>query len=79
MRVSIDRIVIDAAGLDPRDAEGFRRRLQEEIAALLERGGVPDARSAARVSGELPPTPAAALPRAVAEQVVRALGGEGAP
>ena len=76
MRVSIERIVIDAGFLDPRDAESFRRRLREELAALLESGPAPDAHSAARIDGgELPPS-AGALPRAVAEQVVRSLGGK---
>jgi hypothetical protein len=77
-RVSIARIVVDGGWLDPRDAESFRVRLQDELSALLASGGLPE-RSAntTRVDGgELPASSPGGLPRAVAEQVVRALGGK---
>jgi hypothetical protein len=76
-RVFIDRIVIDGGTLDPRDAESFRERLQDELGVLLDAGRVPaPIAGAARLDGgELPAVPSGALPRAVAQQVVRALGG----
>ena len=77
-RVSIERIVIDAGWLDPRDAESFRERLQEELSALIELRGVPERiGSTTRLdAGELPSSSRRGLPRAVAEQVVRSLGGK---
>lgn len=77
-RVSIERIVIDAGWLDPRDAESFRERLQNELSALIEIGGLPEhIGSTTRVDGgQLPSSSGSALPRVVAEQVVRSLGGK---
>lgn len=76
-RVVIDRIVIDAGWLDPLDGESFRERLQNELRALIEDGGLEQIESAARVDGgELPSSSTSASPRAVAAHVVRALGGE---
>jgi hypothetical protein len=77
-RVSIERIGVDAACVDPRDAESFRERLRHELSLLLEKGGVPESMSSASRAdgGELHLSPGSDLPRAVAEQVVQFLGGK---
>ena len=77
-RVSIQRLVIDAGWLDPRDAESFRVRLQEELSALIASGGLSGGiASATRLdAGDLASVPSDALPGAVAGQVIRALGGK---
>jgi hypothetical protein len=77
-RVSIARIVVDADWLDPRDAESFRVRLQHELSALIENGELPDriANTMRVDAGELPSSSPGELPRAVAERVVRSLGGK---
>jgi hypothetical protein len=77
-RISIDRIVIDADGFDPRDSEALRERIERELASQIESGGLPE-RIESRTTiqgGELPHSPGSALPRMVAQQVVRALGGK---
>ncbi|MCW5983254.1 MAG: hypothetical protein KIT09_34505 [Bryobacteraceae bacterium] len=76
-RVSIDRIVVDAHAIDPRDAESLRRGIEQELTRLIASAGLPEGlESKTRVQGgELPPSPGSGLPRMVAEQVVRALGG----
>jgi hypothetical protein len=77
-RVSIERIVVDAGWLDSRDAESFRVRLQDELRTLIEAGGLSDriATMTRLDAGELPSSSVSELPRAVAEQVVRSLGGK---
>jgi hypothetical protein len=77
-RVFIERIAIDSGSLGTQDAETFRKSLENELGRLLESGGLPRGLTGAtRIDGgELPASSSDSLPRAVAEQVVRSLGGQ---
>ena len=77
-RVTIDRIVIEADGLDPRDAESLREGIERELAKQIESAGLPERiESRARIQGgALPASPGDALPQQIAGRVVQSLGGK---
>lgn len=77
-QVHIERLVIDEGCFESGDVESLRERLQNELTTLLEKDGLPDTmQSTTRVDGgQLPSSSPTALPRMIAEQVVRSLGGK---
>ncbi len=76
-RLLIGKIVVDASCLGGRDPEAFRAAVEQEVAALLERGFDPMGFVSANVlDGGQVDSASGNFTTAVAQQIVRALGGD---
>ncbi len=76
-RIEIERITIDANLPEAADPESLREQIRKELQALLvENPALPAAPRDRLDGGELPASAGPALPRTIAQAIVRSLGGK---